>query len=111
MLIKLAVKVKELDDCYAVISSSIFNINNEIIEIFKKCTGWYFDNYMWFSVKIILPLIDQGIYQLNKNEEYYRYDNDIFNILNSINLMIENEVKGICSYNRIPVECLYISIC
>ena len=115
--LRIAVKVQDTD-IYAVIaepeySSPTYNIG----EMFRKATGWDFEQGKWYKVSDVLPLIEHGIHELRYKEDKYRqYDSpngwgttqSARKALESLATCIENQTNG-WGWQQIPLEHLYVA--
>lgn len=117
--LRLAVKAEGAEDCYVVFdepeySSPTYNIG----DMFRACTGWNFKQSEWYNAKEVLPLIQHGINELKYNEkEYIKYNSpngwgsteSALKALQSLEDCIYQNVSGNYTWNKIPIECIYIS--
>lgn len=115
--LRIAVKVQDTD-IYAVIAEPEYNSPTyNIGEMFRKATGWDFEQGEWYKVSEVLPLIEHGIHELRYNEDYYRqYDSpngwgntqSARKALESLSKCIEEQTNG-WAWQKIPLEHLYVA--
>ena len=117
--LRLAVKVEGAENCYAVVAqpkyaSPTYNIG----EMFRKCTGWNFNQGEWYKVSEVLPNIRHGIEELSKHEQnYIKYNSpngwgnteSALQALKSLEECIESQTGNGWSWNNIPPDCLYVA--
>ena len=117
--IRLAVKVEGAEDCYAVIAepeyhSPTYNLGT----MFRRAMGFDFKQGTWYRVDEILPFIERGIHELQFNKKKYTQYvpengwgtmDGALKALESLRECISHEVNGDWSWNKIPIECLYVS--
>ncbi|MBR7150431.1 MAG: hypothetical protein IKD01_05405 [Oscillospiraceae bacterium] len=117
--IRLGVKVEGADDLYAVIArpeydSPTYNIG----AMFRACTGWDFEQGVWYKVSEVLPLIQHGISELEWHEPKYRKYNapngwgttgSALEALRSLEACIrENAPESSITWNEIPLDLMYV---
>jgi len=116
--LRLSVKVEGGDNLYAVIDepeldSPTYNLGL----MFRKCTGWDFEQGEYYKVSDVLPLIQHGINELKFNEKEYRKYNaengwgnthDALRVLQSLEECIRKNVTGDWAWQEIPADLLYV---
>ena len=116
--IRLSVKVEGGDNLYAIIDepeldSPTYNLG----PMFRKCTGWDFEQGEYYKVSDVLPLIQHGINELKFNEKAYRKYNaengwgnthDALRVLESLEECIRKNVTGDWAWQEIPADLLYV---
>lgn len=116
--LRIGVKV-EGTDIIAVISepeqsSPTYNLGT----MFRKCTGWDFEQGKWYMVKDVLPLIEHGIKELHINRgEYKQYDapngwgttSSAIEALESLRDCIYGIISGDVGWQTVPEEHLWVA--
>ena len=114
--IRFGVEVKDADGLIAEIGSPEYDTPTYNLGVmFRKCTGWNYEQGKWYKVADVLPMIDHGLRELRFNRaKYKRYEaengwgtiGDAISCLESILEGIEHYQDGWCQ--RIPIEHLRI---
>lgn len=117
--IMLGVKVSGAENLYAVIaepelSSPTYNLG----EMFRKCTGWNYEQGKWYKVSDVLPLIQHGIQELSLHPSAYKKYNApngwgtvgiALESLKSMEKCIrDNSEDASITWNEIPLDLMYI---
>ncbi len=117
--LRLAVKAEGAEDCYVVFAeperhSPTYNLG----EMFRACTGWDYRQGVFYKVSEVLPLIEHGIHELRFNENAYEKYNppngwgsisSALQALESLLNCIQKESNGEWSWNKVPIDCMYVS--
>lgn len=117
--LRLAVRVHGADHLYAVIDEpEVRNPTYNLSEMFRACTGWDFEQSKYYNAAEVLPKIQHGINELTINrKEYIKYNDPngwgtvdgALSALKSLEECIKENVSGDWTWNRIPLECLYVA--
>ena len=117
--IRLGVKVAGAEDLYAVIdepelSSPTYNLG----EMFRKCTGWDYEQGVWYKITDVLPMIQHGINELSFHPKSYKKYNapngwgTVENALDALKSMEQcirdNSEDASVTWNEIPLDLMYI---
>lgn len=116
--IRFGVKVVGAENVYAVIGepeyhSPTYNVGT----IFRKSMNWDFKQGEWYSIKKVLPRIEEGIHELQFNsDKYKKYEPDngwgtTDSALKALQSIIEWLSDGwSMGWNSdIPLDCIYIA--
>lgn len=117
--IRLGVKVDGAKDLYAVVdepelASPTYNLG----QMFRKCTGWNYEQGKWYKVSDVLPLIQHGIQELSYHPSVYKKYNapngwgtleSALEALKSMEKCIrDNSEDASITWNEIPLDLMYI---
>ena len=117
--IRIGVKVDGAENLYAVIDepeydSPTYNLGS----MFRKCTGWNYEQGEWYKVADVLPLIQHGIQELSYYPSAYKKYNapngwgtveDALKVLQSMEKCIrDNSEDASKTWNEIPLNLMYI---
>lgn len=117
--IRLGVKVDGAKDLYAVVdepelASPTYNLG----QMFRKCTGWNYEQGKWYKVSDVLPLIQHGIQELSYHPSAYKKYNapngwgtveSALEALKSMEKCIrDNSEDASITWNEIPLDLMYI---
>jgi hypothetical protein len=117
--IRLGVKVDGAKDLYAVVdepelASPTYNLG----QMFRKCTGWNYEQGKWYKVSDVLPLIQHGIQELSYHPSAYKKYNapngwgTVESALESLKSMEkcirDNSEDASITWNEIPLDLMYI---
>lgn len=116
--IRFGVKVAGADDLFVEIGRPTFDSPTyNLGTMFRKCTGWDYNQGEWYNVAEVLPLIQQGIHELKFNPKEYRQYNpkngwgDIGSALEALQSM-EDAIRNLTVSDGwtevVPPECLYV---
>ena len=117
--IRLGVKVDGAKDLYAVVdepelASPTYNLG----QMFRKCTGWNYEQGKWYKVSDVLPMIQHGIQELSYHPSAYKKYNapngwgTVESALESLKSMEkcirDNSEDASITWNEIPLDLMYI---
>lgn len=95
------------------LSSPTYNLGT----MFRKCTGWDFNQGEWYKVSEVLPMIEHGVRELFLNRKAYKqYDapngwgttSSALEALTSLRDCLYGNISGDRGWQAIPAEYLYV---
>ncbi len=117
--LRLAVKAEGAEDCFVVFAQPEFDSPTyNLGDMFRACTGWDYEQGHFYRVSEVLPLIEHGIHELRFNSKAYKKYNppngwgsveSALEALESLLKCIQRESSGDWSWNKIPLDCMYVS--
>lgn len=116
--LRIGVKVADLDNVFVEIASPEYDSPTyNISKMFRVCTGWDFEQGVWYSCKDVLPKIKKGISELIVNEEEYLQYNapngwgdtqSALRTLQSLLQCIQENSKEGGSFTDVPLDHLWV---
>ena len=118
--LRIGVKVDGTDIIAVIAEPECHSPTYNIGDLFRKCTGWDFEQSEWYRVSEVYPLIQHGLAELiaypNKYKKYESPNGwgtigSAIEALKSLKDCIDelSEEKSYCGWNHIPMEHLWVA--